>query len=113
MLGISGARFDHQLANLHFMEKFCHRLELDFVDDSGRGFFVFDEYEFAGRIGQQVSLHALRKVAGITTSGLKYPLKNETLEWAVRDGQSNEISANPVKISVKSGNLFVFVCHTD
>ncbi|MCA9732795.1 MAG: thiamine diphosphokinase [Deferribacteres bacterium] len=111
ILGISGARFDHQLANLHFMEKFCHRIELDFVDDSGRGFFVSQAYKFAGHIGQQVSLHALRRVEGITTKGLKYPLINESLEWAVRDGQSNEIVANPVKITVKSGNLFVFVCH--
>ncbi len=111
VIGFSGERFDHQLCNLNVMEKYCGKIDLQFIDDWGWGFFVGSSFEFCGRIGQQVSLHAMGKVEGITTSGLKFPLHNESLEWAVRDGQSNEIFDNPVQISVKSGKLFVFVCH--
>lgn len=113
VLGISGARFDHQLCNLNVMEKYNPKIELNFVDDWGTGFFITSRLEFEGEIGQQISLHAMRRVEGIVTSGLKYPLQNEALEWAVRDGQSNEIVANPVGISLTSGCLFVFISHNN
>ena len=44
----------------------------------------------------------------ITTKGLKYPLKDDSLEWAINDGLSNEVVTKPVEISVKCGVLFVY-----
>jgi thiamine pyrophosphokinase len=42
------------------------------------------------------------------TEGLKYPLQDEALEWAVRDGLSNEAIHTTVRIRVKKGILFVY-----
>jgi len=107
IIGTSGGRLDHQICNLNILEKFCDRLEIATIDDSGVGNFVTNELEFEGKIGQQISIFAFRKAEGISTQGLKYPLENSTLEWAVNDGLSNEIIANHVKISVEKGVLFV------
>ena len=78
------------------------------IDDFGSGIFVNDIYRFSGEIGQQISIFAFRKAEGIIVRGLKYPLENGTMEWAVNDGLSNEIVNNPVKIKVQKGTLFVY-----
>lgn len=108
IIGATGERLDHQICNLTMIEKFSPFIDLQVVDDWGIGQFISEKAVFNGEIGQHVSLHSFGKAEGITTSGLKYPLKKETLEWAVRDGQSNEIISNPVEISVQSGALFMF-----
>ncbi len=113
LLGVTGLRFDHQLVNLNMMEKFCAQLDLELYDDFGMGSFIVARdspttKKFATFVGQQVSLLAFRLVEGITTTGLKYPLHDEALEWAVRDGLSNEALREEFSISVRSGNLFCY-----
>jgi thiamine pyrophosphokinase len=113
LLGVSGLRLDHQLVNLNIAEKFCRQIDLELHDDFGAGSFIVAvaspaAKKFSSFIGQQVSLIAFRRVEGITTAGLKYPLNDEALEWAVRDGLSNEALAEEFSISVRAGNLFCY-----
>jgi thiamine pyrophosphokinase len=113
LVGITGLRLDHQICNLNVAEKFCTRLEIELHDDFGVGTFLAAQVaeatmRFEAFIGQQVSLFAFRRAEGIITEGLKYPLKDEALEWAVRDGLSNEAVHSPVMIRVKRGGLFVY-----
>ncbi|MDZ7291382.1 MAG: thiamine diphosphokinase [candidate division KSB1 bacterium] len=113
LVGISGLRFDHQICNLNIAEKFCTQLEIEIHDDFGIGTFLpAQEAEaitrFDAFLGQQISLFAFRRAEGIFTEGLKYPLKDEALEWAVRDGLSNEVIQTPVTIRVRKGVLFVY-----
>jgi thiamine pyrophosphokinase len=112
-IGFSGGRFDHQLTNLNILQKFSDRLEITCLDDSGAGRFVRDKIKLQVEIGQQISLMAFQKASGITTKGLKYPLKNGALEWGKKNGQSNETVSQNVEISVKSGVLFVFCVWSD
>lgn len=108
VLGITGNRLDHQICNLNILEKFSNRLEIITIDNYGIGCFVQDKFTFSGEIGQYVSIIAFRKARGVTSKGLKYPLKNATMEWAINDGLSNEIKNNPVEILVGQGALFVY-----
>ncbi len=113
LLGITGLRFDHQICNLNVAEKFCAQIEIEVHDDFGIGSFLYAHQteasmSFKAFVGQQVSLFAFRRVEGIFTEGLKYPLQDEALEWAVRDGLSNEAIQSPVTIRVKKGTLFVY-----
>ncbi len=109
LVGLTGLRLDHQLVNLHMAEKFCDRLGIETHDDFGVGRFIRnEEVTFDAPLGQQISLIAFRRAEGIYTIGLKYPLNEEALEWAVRDGLSNEVVSSPVRINVKSGTLFCY-----
>lgn len=115
LVGITGLRFDHQIGNLNIAEKFCDRLMIEMHDDFGIGMFLNaqnGEARFCGKafVGQQISLFAFRRAEGILTTGLKYPLQNEALEWAVRDGLSNEAIAEEVEIRLKAGVLFIYRC---
>ncbi len=109
LVGITGFRLDHQLVNLNIAEKFCDRFEIETHDDYGVGQFIREtEIIFDAPIGEQISLIAFRRAEGIATAGLKYPLLDETLEWAVRDGLSNEVVSTPVRIGVARGTLFCY-----
>lgn len=113
LAGITGLRLDHQLVNLNIAEKFCTQLAIETQDDYGIGSFIVAAQKpatatFKSFTGQQISLIAFRRVTGITTQGLKYPLANEDLEWAVRDGLSNEALSDEFSISVQRGNLFCY-----
>ncbi|RME01858.1 MAG: thiamine diphosphokinase [Calditrichaeota bacterium] len=108
LLGITGGRLDHQICNLNIMEKFSRKMELSCIDDFGAGKFIHSRYAFNAFVGQQVSLFAFRRAEGITTHGLKYPLQNASMEWAVNDGLSNEATAKRVEIVVEKGSLFVY-----
>jgi thiamine pyrophosphokinase len=113
LVGITGLRFDHQICNLNIAEKFCSQIEIEMHDDFGIGVFLPAQQtegtlRFETFIGQQISLFAFRRAEGIFTEGLKYPLHGEALEWAVRDGLSNEAIQSPVTIRVKQGVLFVY-----
>ena len=67
----------------------------------------------ATAIGQKISLCPLDGAAeGITTEGLKWALRSESLIPGVRDGIdgiSNEVVANPVEIRVGRGDLLLCV----
>jgi len=113
LVGITGLRFDHQICNLNIAEKFCSRMEIELHDDFGVGVFLNAQQQeaimsFETFIGQQISLFAFRRAEGIVTEGLKYPLEDEALEWAVRDGLSNEAIRAEVTIRMKKGVLFVY-----
>jgi thiamine pyrophosphokinase len=49
--------------------------------------------------------------SGIVTTGLKYPLKRESLALGVREGSSNEAVAPAVTISCREGSLLLFKIH--
>lgn len=116
LLGLTGLRCDHQLVNLNIAEKFCARLELEIWDDYGVGSFISAAgrpapARFASFAGQQVSLIAFRRVRGISTEGLKYPLQDEDLEWGVRDGLSNEALGHEFSLTASEGVLFCYRVH--
>ena len=64
---------------------------------------------FESRIGSVVSLMPLGRCEGITTTGLEFPLHDESLELGVREGTSNTVISSPIEISVKKGSLLLFV----
>jgi len=113
LLGVTGLRFDQQIGNLNIAEKFCSQIKIEMHDDFGVGVFLNAPQteatlHFETFIGQQISLFAFRGAEGIVTEGLKYPLNGETLEWAVRDGLSNEATQKQATVRVKRGTLFIY-----
>jgi thiamine pyrophosphokinase len=112
-LGATGHRIDQTLKNLSVLKQFNEKfLEIHMVDNFGEIRLLPTEFKTELTTGTQVSLFPLSgKVTGITTQGLKYPLKNGTLENGVRDGSSNEVVESPVHITHTHGDLLMFVMH--
>jgi thiamine pyrophosphokinase len=109
VLGTTGGRQDHTLNNFSVLARYDREFELELYDRFSRIFLVRESFEYTGTTGQNVSLLPIGKVEGVTTRGMKYALKDEPLEFGVREGLSNIITQNPIKITIESGLLLVFV----
>lgn len=103
-----GKRLDHTVGNLGVMARFYPDAVIRLVDDLGELTYIGKRTEFEAKVGSTVSLIPLSRCEGITTTGLKYPLINESLELGVRDGTSNEVTSSPVLITVQSGHLVLY-----
>lgn len=111
IIGFAGKRFDHTLNNLSVLKKFHRKAKLVLYDGSFEMWFVNKKFAFSYRNGKVVSMIPMPFAGGITTSGLKYALKNGRLEFGMKEGALNESIGSRVSISVKSGLLLVIKKH--
>jgi thiamine pyrophosphokinase len=111
VIGYAGGRTDHTLNNFSVLKKNCGKCSMKFVDDEFEIFFAGKTTEFDYKKGEVVSLLAMPKAERIKTTGLKWQLKNETLEFGKREGALNMSSANHVKIETGKGSLLIFKKH--
>ncbi|MDP1675871.1 MAG: thiamine diphosphokinase [Bacteroidota bacterium] len=111
IIGATGDRPDHTMANFSILMKYHRKISLQFFDERCTAQIIYKKIQLTAKIGQQISLHPMGKCSGIRTEGLKFPLKNETLELGIREGLSNEAVKNIVSVTVKSGSLLLFSIH--
>ena len=111
ILGAFSGRLDHELANLLLL-----------ADPR----YAEAPIRAVRRATQIRALHGGRRIAldcttgsivtllpvagdarGVTTTGLRYPLRGDTLRFGRSRGLSNEITASPASVSLEHGVLFV------
>ncbi|MBI4417304.1 MAG: thiamine diphosphokinase [Ignavibacteriales bacterium] len=109
VLGGLGGRVDHLTGNLSALGKFSRRAKIRFVDKMGLLIPVRSLLTIKVQVGTIVSLIPLARCEGIVTSGLKWELKNGTLELGVRESTSNVVRSSPLSISVRRGTLLLFL----
>jgi thiamine pyrophosphokinase len=109
--GGGGARLDHHLAELVLLGSTRYApLRLDARIGAARAVAVHagEGVSLTGAPGAVLTLIALGGAAsGITTGGLRWPLRGETLEPGSTRGVSNEIVSGPVRIATTGGSLLV------
>jgi thiamine pyrophosphokinase len=108
VVGASGDRIDHVTGALGCFKKFGKKVRLKFVDALGELIPVGSSVTIATAPGTVISLIPIGKCSGISTTNLRYPLKNESLEIGVRDGISNEVIGTPVSVTVARGTLLLY-----
>ena len=110
LLGFTGRRTDHLLWNLSVFKTFAEQIALRIVDEYCDLRLIGQRIRFRATIGQKISLCPLNgPVEGITTTGLKFALQNESLVPGLRDGISNVVVADIVEIEVERGDLLLCV----
>ena len=109
---LGGDRLDHETANLLLLADPAYdgvRLEarrgaLRIRAAQGEG-----SLSLGGPIGALVTLLPVNGDAdGVTTEGLRFPLRDETLRFGRARGLSNEVVALPATVTVRNGSLLVF-----
>ena len=109
IFGAIGNRIDHSLSNLCILKKFKDNCRLILHTNNSSTEYFNKSFEFIAGEGSIVSLIPITRVENITTFGLKYGLKNASLEFGIKESQSNLIESNPVKIIFKKGGLFLIL----
>ncbi len=111
VFGAVSLRADHTLNNYSILKRYYTKSDIKIITDEFEIFFINKSFKFRYRTGELVSLLALPKAGGIRTSGLEYPLKNESLEFGKREGALNRSVSDKIAISFKTGNLLLFKKH--
>ncbi len=115
VVGATGERLDHTLKNLSVMQQFdpCFN-QLAFFDDRLFSRIIPRDFSLSLPPKHLVSLFPLSgKVEGIITDGLRYPLRDESLENGRRDGSSNETLKGDIRIRHRTGALLFITAITD
>ena len=109
ILGGLGGRIDQSLGNLSLLtSNEFSALDIRLDDGVEEVFFTRDRGELLGKPGDIVSLIPWGgEVAGVTTAGLRWRLRNDTLFPDRTRGISNEMSGKTASIRLKSGLLLI------
>ncbi|MCY4070596.1 MAG: thiamine diphosphokinase [Chloroflexi bacterium] len=110
ILGALGGRFDQTLANVYLLALPGLRdIEIELVDgEQNIRLLRPGTYSVEGRTGDTISLIPLvGKASGITSRGLKYPLRDESLEFGPARGISNVMLCDSASLELRNGLLVV------
>ena len=111
--GGSGGEMDHFLGNLTVAFKFKEDLEITFFDEYSKYFFAPNNLVLSEVKNKLISLYPFPSATNVTTTGLNWPLQNETLEITNRIGTRNFAKENEVRIEFEKGNMVVFIGNKD
>lgn len=110
ILGATGEREDHTIANIALLARYNRDLRADIISDYGV-FRVFRESACMPCFpGQQISIFSMTPETAITSTGLKYPLNGLALTelW---QGSLNETTGDSFSLCFESGILVVYSLH--
>lgn len=107
--GALGRRLDHSMGNLAMLaSSTLTGLDVRLDDGLEEAFFCRGAATIEGRAGEIVSLIPWgASVEGVSTEGLKWPLRAETLYPDKTRGISNELLDSKASVSITSGLLLV------
>jgi len=111
VFGGASPRADHTLNNYSVMKRYYKKLNIKLIDDIFEISFINKLIKFNYRKDELISLLPLPKANRVTTTGLEFPLKEETLEFGTREGTLNKSVSTKVSISFKGGSLLLFKKH--
>jgi thiamine pyrophosphokinase len=107
VLGATGLREDHTLANLALLADFAEEARVSMLTDTGMFTPVLASTQFRSFAGQQVSVFAFAPGVAVYAEGLKYPLDGVrfTRWW---QAALNEAVGDSFKLVFEGGPLLVF-----
>lgn len=111
VFGSLSLRPDHTLNNFSILKRYYKKADIKLITDEFEIFFTNKYTEFNYKRGEIISLLAVPKATNITTTGLEYSLKNENLEFGVREGTLNKAVSGKITIRYRSGHLLLFKKH--
>lgn len=111
VLGAMGGRFDHAMANIHVL---AAPLEMNIpavmLDENTVVRLMRHRCKFRRELYKTVTLLPFtERVTGITTQGLRFPLRGETLQLGSTRGVSNCFTAEEAEITTEEGILLVIL----
>jgi thiamine pyrophosphokinase len=112
VVGSDGGRLDHLLGSFLLLadERYAGA-EVDALLGATRVFVVRGTRQLVGRPGDLVSLFPVHgTAAGVSTEGLEYPLRSETLPAGTSRGTSNVLTGTEARITVERGCLLAVCC---
>lgn len=111
LVGVSGGRTDHMLFNWLIPVMQDWPFELDIVDSTVHAFVVTPERHLTMTAlnGQLLSLVVPIDCAGVTLSGVEYPLSGASIQSGSTIGLSNRVMGEGFNLTVTQGKLLALL----
>lgn len=110
ILGAMAGRLDHVVGHLSLLKRFLGRAAIVLEDEHARAWLARGVVAITDPPGTVVSFYAVGEPAtGVTTSGLRYALRDCRLELGKQDSVSNVVDTAPASITIGRGELLVIV----
>tara|TARA_B100000941_G_scaffold239293_1_gene182471 strand:- start:50 stop:664 length:615 start_codon:yes stop_codon:yes gene_type:complete len=100
VLGATGQADDHNLANILIAYQYSKKLNIELISNYFRIMFINERKTIKAKKNMRVSMISLDTNNKISSSGLQYELKNETLDTFTK-GISNKCMENEFTISAE------------
>lgn len=109
LIGCTGRRIDHTLANIHLLYDLLNMpVKAEIVDEYNSIMMIDKPMKINSRKGYTVSLIPVTEIVeGITLEGFFYKLENEDLIMGATRGVSNVILEDAASINFRRGKLLV------
>ncbi len=108
LLGASGTRLDHTLANIGLLKYICeHGAKGTLIDENNIISVINSDTVVTREEGWHLSLIPIGRVEGLTLEDLKYTLEDYTLDFSQSLAVSNEFTDKDAIIKIKKGSLIV------
>ncbi len=107
LLGVTGDRLDHTFCNLGIVLKFSDKINIKLIAENSILIPYSKNITLNTEKGETISLYGFNKKTKISSSGLKYPLKNTALPFGEKESTSNVAVSDKVDLNIKGGKIFV------
>lgn len=111
VIGYGGKRIDHTINNFSILKKFSGKCNIRFIDDEFEIFYSAKETQFRYKKEEVISIMGVPKAGKVKTQGLKWNLKNASLEFGKLQSALNLSISDSVKIKAGKGSLLIFKKH--
>ena len=106
----NGLEQDHFLGNMTAALKYLNKIKITFYDDRQEYYFAHNRTVLEQVKGKTISLFPFPYTYQVSTTGLKYPLKDANLSMIDNKiGTRNQAIKNTVKITFAEGYLLLFI----
>lgn len=111
IIGALGGRADHSAANVFLLRHLMKKGIKAYLEDGKNTVFMTDKNIRITKKNTYVSLFPVfGDVAGLSISGMKYPLSDYFMKAGDMLGISNEVTEECGSITLESGTLMVMLC---
>jgi thiamine pyrophosphokinase len=107
VLGATGDRLDHSFCNLGIVLKFFDKIRIKIIHQKSMLCAYSKDVELLTVKGETISLYGFDQKTKITSTGLKYSLKNIALPFGKKESTSNVALGNKIKLRILNGKIFV------
>lgn len=111
IIGATGTRYDHAFTNIFVLDESLEAgIRCAIYDKNNKIYLADKSFEIRKdkQFGDYLSFAPMTPEAGLSLSGVKYPLDRYTLRQGESICQSNEITEMIAKVEILTGKLVVF-----
>jgi len=107
LVSATGDRLDHIICNLGIVIKFFQKIKIHIIHEENLLSCFNSSVKIPAAKGETISLYGFGEGCTITSTGLKYEMKNKLLVFGKNESTSNVAATNEVNLSIKKGYVFV------